>query len=99
MEFLRLNKGDTVVYKYNFPYKLSNGQEVNEEGEELIIKSDVSVKSKFFNLKEKYVEIKEKKLEEMNKDELLKFAQDKKIDVDNRKGEKKLLEEIKNKLK
>lgn len=120
---MKLNKDDVVEYLANMPYKLANGQEVSKEGEELQIRSEVSVQSQFFKVKKKK-EVKpvesdshknklkdikdkseeenkeeEKALEDMDKEELLQFADDNKLDVDKRKGEKKLRQEIKELLK
>jgi hypothetical protein len=105
-EFLKLDKGDKVVYLLDMPYILGNGQRVNKEGDELTIHSKVSVSKKHFNLlEEKKVEVPkieekveekaEKTLDEMNKEELLAFADSKELDVDKRKGESKLRKEIK----
>lgn len=65
MDFLKLKEGDKVIYLGNINYKLANGQEVKEEGEELFIKSDVTVQNKFFKKVEaQKVEIKEEPKEE-----------------------------------
>lgn len=121
-EFLSLKKDDLVVYKGNMPYGLSNGQEVNYEGEELMINSNVNVQSKFFNFKnenikednknqsdgtvevtksdEKAEKLPENEDEEksdlskMNKSQLLKYAKENGIEVDGRKSDKKILEQI-----
>lgn len=138
-EFLKLVEGDLVIYIGSMPYYLSNGQQVEKEGEELMIKSDVTVQSKFFNFspnnknkdkdkeekiaKEKLAKEKEEKekkekediinqekenqstdvtpvdtikdIEEMNKEELIIYADANNIDVDKRKGAKGILAEIK----
>lgn len=92
---LKLNKGDKVKYLGSFPFKLGNGQEVKNEGEELIIISYTLAQKEYFMLLDK----EEKSLEQMNKDELLEFADKNKIDVDKRKGEKNIIAEIKAALK
>jgi hypothetical protein len=103
-EFLKLDKDDKVVYLSDMPYILGNGQRVNKEGDELTIHSKVTVSKKHFNLLEEKKEVEEvkepevkaeKTLDEMNKDELLAFAESKELDVDKRKGESKLRKEIK----
>jgi hypothetical protein len=109
-----LNKGDKVTYLGSSHYKLANGQEVFKGGEELVINSKVSVKKDFFKVlvdnqsnendtkKEEKIELKddkkEKELKDMDKDELIKFADDNNIDVDKRKGRDKILKEIKEKM-
>lgn len=93
---MELKKDDKVVYCNTHPYKLANGQEVTYIGEELIIHTDVVVQDNYFELVEEVK--KEKKLEDMNREELLQFADENNIEVDSRKGEKKLLLEIKEKL-
>lgn len=93
---LQLNEGDKVIYLGSMPYFLSNGQRVSEEGEELLINSNVNVQKKFFKKVEEQKPVKvEKTLEEMNKEELIAFADKNGIDVDKRKGEEKILAEIK----
>jgi hypothetical protein len=49
---LHLKKGDKVVYTGNMPYKLANGQEVFEEGDELFVQSNVHVQKDFFRVVE-----------------------------------------------
>lgn len=105
MEYIQLKKGDKVTYNGDMPYKLGNGQQVNKVGDELVIKSDVKVQSRLFKLQDSNEngESKDNKedkidLESMDKEQLLKFAEEKGIDVDNRKGEKKLREELQSKL-
>ena len=94
---MKLNKDEKVVYIQTYPYRLGNGQEVNYLGEELTILSDVVVQDNHFEVLEEVK--KEKTLEEMNKEELIEYASQNDIEVDNRKGEKKLLLEIQTKLK
>lgn len=95
MEFLELKKGDKAIYLGSMPYKLANGQDVSKEGEELLINSNVHVQKKFFKTVEEKPKVVEKSLEEMNKEELIVFADKNGIDVDKRKGEEKILAEIK----
>lgn len=96
MEFLELQEGDKVQYVGQGYYGLANGQEVFEEGDELLINSNVNVQKKFFKTVEEQKPQKvEKTLEEMNKEELITFAEKNNIDVDKRKGEEKILAEIK----
>jgi hypothetical protein len=49
---VELKKGDKVVYVGDMPYKLANGQEVEKEGEELFVKSNVYVQPEFFKVVE-----------------------------------------------
>lgn len=95
--FLDLKEGNVVIYLANMPYTLANGQFVDKEEEELIINSNVQVQSRFFKIKE--TPKKEKTVDEMNREELLKFAEDNNLDVDKRKNDAKLLAEIKEALK
>lgn len=95
---MELKKNDKVQYNNSHPYKLGNGQEVTFFGEELIIRTDVIVQDNYFNVVKEAEVKKEKTIDEMNKEELLKFAEENNIEVDNRKGEKKLLVEIKDAL-
>lgn len=50
---LELKKGDKVLYKGHVPYKLGNGQEIENHNEELEILKDTVVQSDFFELVEK----------------------------------------------
>lgn len=68
MEFLELKKGDKVVYLGSMPYKLSNGQEVEKEGDEMFISSDVNVQNKFFRKVEVKVEAKKEIVEDKKED-------------------------------
>lgn len=102
MSWIELKKGDKVRYLKNMPYKMSNGQIVNKEGEEVIIRNNIKVNSKAFkklDFKIKKPKIKKEDLKKMSKDELINFADENKIEVDKRKGEEKLREEIINALK
>lgn len=108
MEFLQLKKDDIVKYIGIAPYIMSNGQRVEVGDDNLIIHSNVVVQKKFFELKKQEVkkieepkqeETKVLKLEDMNKEQLIQYADENNIDVDKRKGEAKILEEIKSALK
>jgi hypothetical protein len=48
-EFIKYNKGDAIVYLGGMPYYLGNGQIVEKEGDELVIRSEVTVHSNLFN--------------------------------------------------
>ena len=81
---LKLKKGDKVIYLGNMPYKLSNEQEVSKEGEELLIRSDVNVQSRFFSI------VEEPKVEEVVKSESPKLPKKDLNKKDNNKIDNKL---------
>lgn len=66
---LELKKGDKVIYLGTMPYKLANGQEVEKEGDELFINSNVNVQKQFFNkIEEVENELKSESVEEPKKE-------------------------------
>lgn len=64
---LELKKGDKVIYIGNMPFKLGNGQQVENHNEELTITSDVLAQKEFFRLVPKPVEKTVEKVEESKK--------------------------------
>jgi hypothetical protein len=57
---VELKKGDKVVYVGGMPYKLANGQEVEKEGDELFIRSNVHVQDDVFKVVEEPKKVEEK---------------------------------------
>ena len=78
---LELKKGDKVIYLGNMPYKLSNGQEVFQEGEELNIQSNVNVQKKFFRM----IESAKKPVEQESHEKEVNKKDDKKLDKKSKK--------------
>jgi hypothetical protein len=80
---MHLKKGDKVKYLGNMPYKLGNEQEVEKEGDELIIRSNVQVQQNFFEV------VEEKKEEKVVEPELKESPKKEEIKKDNKKLDKK----------
>jgi hypothetical protein len=64
---MQLKKGDKVIYVGQYPYGLSNGQNVKRNGEELVIMDDIIVQDGFFEKVEIPVEEKVNKGKETKK--------------------------------